>query len=106
MAKGKAPNAKTVARNARCWARAQARHAENASTNELLHLEKDSNDGLGRRDLRRIAAGIRPAPDAEELLYIAKRPSRGKRRKVLKQERAMLAEAAASKTVHKERKKK
>ena len=108
-------NLKTKARNERSWQRAQARHRANAAANELLHVEKVLNNGLGAREMRRIESGIRNKPDDAELLYILKRPTRGKRRKFAVANRATeaeaelqkkLAEATKAKTIKKDRKKK
>lgn len=40
------------------------RRAKNRAANYALHLEKAKNGGLGRREIRRIEAGVRKQTSA------------------------------------------
>lgn len=52
-------NLRRKARMASSWVNGQRKHQRNADANNLLHMEKVEAGGLGRRELRRIAAGLR-----------------------------------------------
>lgn len=52
-------NLRLKSRRQESWNRAQKRKDANRAKNEALHAEKKANGGLGRRERRRIAAGIR-----------------------------------------------
>lgn len=52
-------NVRLKSRRAESWARGEKRKDANRKKNEALHKEKVANGGLGKRELRRIASGVR-----------------------------------------------